>query len=200
MTQLFLSLWIKLFFVFTPFFGLSMFLSLTEGYDEPRRRRVALTVSLAVTVLCLLLFFGGRQIFSLFGITLDAFRIGAGALLFLSGVGLVQGKPVNAGVASGSELAVVPLAMPIIVGPATIGILMVMGAELEGVRVKMVGCLALLAAVACITVVLLMGSFIYRRLGAMGIGILSRLTGLVLAALSAQMIMTGIQAFLGLHP
>ena len=200
MTQLFLSLWIKLFFVFTPFFGLSMFLSLTEGYDEPRRRRVALTVALAVAVLCLLLFFGGRQIFALFGITLDAFRIGAGALLFLSGVGLVQGKPVNAGVASGSELAVVPLAMPIIVGPATIGILMVMGAELEGVRVKMVDCMALLAAVACITVVLLMGSVIYRRLGAMGIGILSRLTGLVLAALSAQMIMAGIQAFLCPHP
>ncbi|MFZ5562822.1 MAG: MarC family protein, partial [Thermodesulfobacteriota bacterium] len=75
MTQLFFSLWIKLFFVFTPFFGLSMFLSLTEGYDEHRRRRVALTVSMAVGVLCLLLFFGGRQIFSLFGITLDAFRI-----------------------------------------------------------------------------------------------------------------------------
>ena len=153
-------------------------------------------MSMAVTVLCLLLFFGGRRIFALFGITLDAFRIGAGALLFLSGVGLVQGKPVNAGVASGSELAVVPLAMPIIVGPATIGILMVMGAELEGVMARTVGCLALLAAAACITGVLLMGSFIYRRLGAMGIGILSRLTGLVLAALSAEMIMTGIQSYL----
>jgi len=115
-------------------------------------------------------------------------------------VGLVQGKPASAGVASGSEVAVVPLAMPIIVGPATTGTLLVMGAELEGVTVKTVGCLALLAAVLCITAVLLMGSFIYRRLGPRGIGILSRLTGLVLAALSAQMIMTGIQAFLGPHP
>ena len=77
---LFLSLWIKLFFVLTPFFALTMFLSLTEEYEEPRRRKLAVTATVAVAVICLVLFFAGRQIFSLFGITLDAFRIGAGVL------------------------------------------------------------------------------------------------------------------------
>ncbi|KJS30525.1 MAG: membrane protein [Desulfatitalea sp. BRH_c12] len=199
--SLFLSIWIKLFFVFTPFFGLSMFLSTTEGYDEGRRRRLAMTVSMAVAVLCLILFFGGRQLFSLFGITLDAFRIGAGALLFLSGVSLVQGKKtVSDGLASDGDVAVVPLAIPIIVGPATTGTLLVMGAELEGVKEKILGSLALLSAVVCIAVVLLMASFIQRGVGARGVGILSKLTGLVLAALSAQMVMTGIQGFLCLQP
>jgi multiple antibiotic resistance protein len=197
---LFISLWIKLFFVFTPFFGLSMFLSMTEGYDENRRRKLALITSAAVGVFCLLLFFAGKQLFSLFGITLDSFRIGAGVLLFLSGIGLVQGKTGTSGPAVDSDVAVVPLAMPIIVGPATTGTLLVMGAELDDLSAKALGCLSLLAAVACISAVLLMASFIHRRLGIRGISILSKLTGLVLAALAAQMIMTGIQGFMGIHP
>lgn len=192
----FLSLWIKLFFVLTPFFALSMFLTLTEGYDERRRRRVALMSSAAVLVLCLLLFFLGRQIFSLFGITVDAFRIGAGVLLLLNGIGLVQGKATTAGVISDSELAVVPLGMPIIVGPATTGTLLVLGAELSSMSEKILGSLAVVAAVVCIGGVLFTGSIIQRHVGHRGLSILSKLTGLILSALAAQMIMTGIQAFL----
>jgi multiple antibiotic resistance protein len=137
--------------------------------------------------------------FALFGITLDSFRIGAGVLLFLSGIGLVHGKTGPASTPEDSDIAVVPLAMPIIVGPATTGTLLVMGAELDDVSAKALGCLALLAAVGCIALVLLLASYIHDRLGARGISILSKLTGLVLAALAAQMIMTGIQGFMGLH-
>ena len=196
----FISLWIKLFFVLTPFFALTMFLSLTEGYEAPSRRKLALGVSAAVAAICLLLFFAGRQMFELFGITLDSFRIGAGVLLLLSGIGLVQGKPSTANAAPGGDVTVVPLAIPIIVGPATTGTLLVMGAEMTDVAAKMAGCLAVLAAVASIAVVLLAGSFIQRCLGSKGISILSKLTGMILAALAAQMIMTGIQGFLRMHP
>ena len=195
----FFSLWIKLFFVLTPFFGLTMFLALTEGYSEARRRRLALAVAVAATIIGLLLLFGGRQMFALFDITLDAFRIGAGVLLLLSGIGLAQGRPGAAGDAAAGDITVVPLAIPIIVGPATTGTLLVLGAELNAWSDKIVGCLALLAAVACVTGVLLAGSVIQRFLGARGIVILSRLTGLILAALAAQMIMTGVQGFLCLH-
>lgn len=192
----FLSVWIKFFFLFTPFFALSMFLSLTEKYSERRRRRLAHLVSGAVLVLCLILFFAGNQLFALFGITLDAFRIGAGALLFLSSVALVQGQMSVADTDPNRDIAVVPLAMPIIVGPATTGTLLVLGAELSSVTTKIIGCLALLLAVACLGVILHLGSLIQRVVGSRGISILSKLTGLVLAALAAQMIMTGIQGFL----
>jgi len=193
---LFLSEWIKLSFVFTPFFALSMFLSMTEGYSESRRRRLALAVSGAVAVLCLVLFFAGNQLFSLFGITLNSFRIGAGALLFLSAVGMVQGNTATFGATRDGNIAVVPLAMPIIVGPATTGILLVLGAELDSVTAKGLGSLAVLLAVAGLCVILLLSSFIQRLLGNRGIVILSKLTGLILAALAAQMIMTGVQGFL----
>ncbi|MCJ8499176.1 MarC family protein [Desulfatitalea alkaliphila] len=199
MSSLLLSLWIKLFFVLTPFFALTMFLTLTEGYDAPERRKLALKVALVTAAVCLVLFFAGRQIFALFGITLDAFRIGAGVLLLLSGISLVHGRATAAaaGAAEG-DVAVVPLAIPIIVGPATTGTLLVLGAEMVGLAQKAVGVLALLAAVACIGGVLLAGTYIQRALGIRGIAILSKLTGLILSALAAQMIMMGVQGFLGI--
>jgi multiple antibiotic resistance protein len=192
---LFVTLWVKLFFVLTPFFALTMFLSLTEGYAEPQRRKLALSISVAVALICLLLFFAGRQLFSVFGITLDSFRIGAGILLLLSGISLVHGKTPVAGCAEG-DVAVVPLAIPIIVGPATTGTILVMGAELTAMSTKVTGCLALFASVASVGVVLFAGSFLKRALGTRGIAILSRLTGLILSAMAAQMIMTGVRSFI----
>lgn len=194
---MFVNLWIKLFFVLTPFFALTMFLSLTEEHEEAQRRKLALSVSVAVALICLLLFFAGRQIFTVFGITLDSFRIGAGILLLLSGIGLVHGKPTTTGPEEG-DVAVVPLAIPILVGPATTGTILVMGAELTAPSAKAVGCLALIAAVASVGGVLFAGSFLQRALGTRGIAILSRLTGLVLSAMAAQMIMTGVRAFLSI--
>ncbi len=194
----FFSLWIKLFFVLTPFFGLTMFLSMTEGYENAKRRKLALSVAVAVAISCMILLFAGRQIFSVFGITLDAFRIGAGVLLMLSGINLVNGKATSPVSVSSDDVAVVPLAIPIFVGPATVGTLLVLGAELKTFSSKVIGSAALLSAVACIGGVLLASSFIKRCLGSRGIIILSKLTGLILAALSAQMIMSGIQGFLSL--
>lgn len=193
----FMSLWIKLFFVLTPFFGLTMFLALTEEYDEQRRKRLAVTVSAAVAVICVILLFAGQQIFLIFGITLDAFRVGSGVLLLLSAIGLVHGKPAAAAPSSG-DFVVVPLAIPIIVGPTTMGTLLVLGAELTSLSSKALGCGALLTAVLSFGLVLRAASLIQRILGTRGIAILSRLTGLILSALAAQIIMTGIQGFLGI--
>jgi multiple antibiotic resistance protein len=196
---LFMNLWIKLFFVLTPFFALTMFLSLTEGYSQVCRRRLAVAVSGAAAVICLVLFFAGHQVFAVFGITVDSFRIGAGILLLLSGIGLVQGRAGAAPAPADGDVAVVPLAIPIIVGPATTGTLLVMGAELTTLQGKAVGCVALLFAVLCVAGVLLAASVLQRILGNRGISILSRLTGLILAALASQMIMTGVQRFLGMQ-
>ena len=192
----FVSVWFKFFFLFTPFFALSMFLSMTKGYTEPQRRKLALQVSAAVGVFCFGLFFFGDTIFSLLGITLDAFRIGAGALLFLSAVGLVQTAPVTAVPGPDEDIAVVPLAMPIIVGPASTGTLLVLGAEITGTFQKGLGCGALLLAIVSVGTILVLGSFIERGVGKRGLNILSKVTGLVLAALAAQMVLTGVKHFL----
>ena len=140
-----------------------------------------------------LLFFG-PFIFELFGITVDAFRIGAGILLLLTAISLMNPKVISA--TREEDISVVPLAMPVIVGPASCGALMVSSADLATFSEKLVAMAALVTALGCIWIILLLGTWIEKRLGTRGLSILMRLTALVLAALSAQMIMAGVVGFL----
>ncbi|MEI6210138.1 MAG: MarC family protein [bacterium] len=189
--------WLKLFFLLTPFFALSMFLSLTKNLPPVRRRRLALQTAGAGAVICLVLFFFGRVVFSLFGITLDAFRVGAGTLLLVSAVAAIRDQQVGTETALGEDVAVVPLAMPIIVGPATPGTLLVMGAEIPDTFHKLVACGAVLLAVFAVGLLLLAADAIERRLGSKGVKILGKITSIFLAALAAEMILTGIGHRLG---
>lgn len=194
--NLFFSTFIKVFFLFTPFFGLSMFLAMTENYSTKQKILLVIRVILAVTVICIVLMFAGNSIFKVFGITVDAFRIGAGGLLFLSAVDLVRGPKISTEENKDEDIAVVPLAIPIIVGPATIGALIIMGSELSDPKETIISLSAIGAAILLLATFLLLSPWLKKILGRKGLSVLSKLTGLILAALSAQMIFTGIQGFL----
>ena len=84
MLSLFVATFLKFFFLLTPFFALSMFLAMTPDLEARERRLLADRVILAALIITLTFFVFGQFIFRLFGIGVDAFRIGAGALLFLS--------------------------------------------------------------------------------------------------------------------
>jgi len=187
--------WMKFFFLFTPFFVLSVFLGYTRESTAHERRRLAARSMRTVAGLCIGLLFFGRFVFALFGITLDAFRVGAGALLFLSSIPVMQGRDDPTVDAPHEEIAVVPLAMPVVVGPATIGALLVLGGDMHGAGQKLLGCVAVVLAVFGLWVILRMGAGIEKALGQRGLRIMARITGLILAALSAQMIMEGIRHF-----
>lgn len=194
--RLFFDVYIQIFFVLTPFFVLSMFLAMTRNYSEGARKTLALKVAASVIIVSLILFVFGRLIFMIFGVTVDAFKVGAGVLLLLSAISLVGGNTGQNADSERSDIAVVPLAIPITVGPATIGVLLVMGAELATVAQKLVAGSALVLAAMTVSLLLYMASGIERRLGAIGLHILSKLTGLMLAAIAAQLILTGIKHFL----
>jgi multiple antibiotic resistance protein len=195
-TQLFVSIWIKLFFLLTPFFVMSVFLSLTQVLSAAQRRNVAMWLTVDVILICFVLYFLGNAIFSVFGITLDAFRIGAGALLFLSAVDLVRGSESTMQREGQGSITVVPLAIPITVGPATTGALLVMGSEVVTMWEKIVGCAALVSAVLSMGILLFLANSIERIIGRTGLKVLSKLTGLILSALAAQIVFTGIKHFL----
>ena len=187
---------LKFFFLLTPFFGLSMFISMTSEYPPRARRMLALRVALAATVIGLILLFFGGAIFSLFGITVDAFRIGTGILLMLTAISLMNPKPDKGGGDLRGDIAVVPLAFPVFIGPATTGALVIFSADVTGAAEKAIAAFSWIAAVGCIGLMLLFAALLENWLGRRGLGILMRITALVLAALSAQMVMTGVQAFL----
>ena len=198
--ELFLSTFLKIFFLMTPFFVLTMFLTMTQDATVKQRKALAIKVTISVVVVSFTLLFFGKHIFSVFGITLDAFRIGAGALLFLTAIDLVRGKEHESNIDDKeiSQLAVVPLSMPMIIGPGTTGILLVMGATLDDTSSFITGTMALLTAVLVIGLMLYTASFIEEFVGKEALSVVSKITGLILAALSAQIVFTGIKNFLGL--
>ncbi len=199
MLTLLFSTWIKFFFLFAPFFVVSMFLALTRGQTRKECRRVANRAVFASLFTSLVLMFFGGALFSVLGITLDSFRIGAGILLFLSAVSLVRdgirthatGMPKE----ERDDVSVVPLAIPTIIGPATIGAILVYGAELTGWDL-LTGILGMTLALACLLVLLHLSTFFEELLGRTGLNILSKITGLILAAMAAQLVMSGIKGFL----
>jgi multiple antibiotic resistance protein len=193
----FISEWLKFFFLLTPFFVLSVFLTYTSTFSIKEKQWVAIRVTIAVTIICAILIVFGGHIFSLFGITLDSFRVGAGVLLFLSGINLARdtGKT-QAGGESMKTMAVVPLSIPVTVGPATTGALLIAGADMrvQGIQYGVIS--GLLAGILSVGAILYLGSQIRRLIGETGIVILSRLTGLVLTAIAAQILFDGINGLL----
>ncbi|MBO7148123.1 MAG: MarC family protein [Lentisphaeria bacterium] len=200
---------LKFLFLLTPFFVLSMFLSMTQGWGITQKRRLALRVGTAAFVICTILIFCGSFIFQAFDITLDAFRIGGGAILFLSAVGLVNSNVTDKkdntaplqvedsySSAQISNIAVVPLAIPVTVGPGTIGAMLVIGAESANLQAKLLSLGAVAIAMVVLTTMLWAATWVEQKLGHQVIVILSKLTGLILAAMAAQMIFTGIKNFL----
>ena len=168
---------------------------MTKGMTDKERKGTAFKVTLAVLLITFSMYLFGRWIFMVFGITIDAFRIGAGILLFLSSINLVQGSTIKQA-EDKQDIAVVPLALPVTVGPGTIGILLVMAAEKKSLLMKLVDCLGLFSAVIFVGLILLSAVKIEKLMGQKGIAILSKVTGLFIASISAQLIFTGVKNFL----
>ncbi|MDY0374839.1 MAG: MarC family protein [Desulfobacterium sp.] len=194
-----INYYLKIFIIFTPFFVLSAFLSLTRDFQDFEKKRIAIRVTIAVMISSFVIYLFGKYIFDLFGITLDAFRIGAGTILFLSALSMLADKDDMASQSNNRDIAVVPLAMPMTVGPGVIGVLLVMGAEAGSLVEKIMIAGALFLAVISLGVLLYLSSAVKRLIGDQGLVILPKITGLFVAAIAAQIIFTGIQNFLKIN-
>ncbi len=186
---------IKLFLLLTPFFILSVFVTTCSNMDAKSQKKLAIRVATAVTVATVVIYLFGALIFKYLGISLDAFRIGAGLVLMLSGIDMVRGgdtpKARDLGEYS-SDPAVVPLAIPTTVGPGTIGTLLVMG---QGAFDRPLRCIfevcAIIIASILVGAMLYFGRHLKQLLKDKGLNILSKLTGMYIVALAAQIIFTG---------
>ena len=199
---------IRLFLLLTPFFVLSVFVATCDGMELSSRRKLAVRTALAVVSSCVILYLFGKIIFDCLGISLNAFQIGAGLVLMLNGIDMVRSSlPKNRHLAEEGDPSVVPLAIPTTVGPGTIGTLLVMGAsaadrasQLEINRLIMlsveVG--AVIIAGTGVGIMLYFSENINRLLKDKGVRILSKLTGMYIVALAAQIIFEGIRGFLNI--
>ena len=196
MLHLLFSVYLKMLVLYSPFFVLSCFISLSRGYSLKERKKLAWRVALGTLIASVLLYLFGRVIFNVFGITADAFRIGAGSVLFISALAMAQGKSAVQADNLQQDVTIVPLTIPITVGPGTIGALLVMGVSQPHWDDKLLAIVSIALASVTLGVVLYLSNRIERLLGEQGLQIVSRLMGLFVCALAAQIIFTGIRGYL----
>ncbi|ADR19250.1 MarC family protein [Calditerrivibrio nitroreducens] len=193
--QLFVQLFFKIFFILTPFFVMSVFLVMSKDWDNRERKKLAFKVGMAVMVLNLSMFYLGKYIFMLFGITIDAFRVGAGILLFLSAISIVKGE-ISETKTSSTDMAIVPLAIPVTVGPGTIGMLLVLSGEMNSINDKIIATAAMIFTSLLLGFLLSVSVQIEKIIGEKGISILSKITGLFVASVASQLVISGIKNLL----
>ncbi|WP_394559658.1 MarC family protein [Aquipseudomonas alcaligenes] len=196
MLSLLFTVYLKMLVLYSPFFVLSCFIGLTPGYSVKERKKLAWKVALGTLIASVLLYLFGKAIFEIFGITADAFRIGAGSVLFISALGMAQGKSAVQADNVQQDVTIVPLTIPLTVGPGTIGALLVMGISQPEWDDKLEAILAIALASATVGIVLYLSDKVERLLGQQGLQILSRLMGLFVCALAAQIIFTGVKGYL----
>lgn len=207
MTEALLFAWqncVQLFFLSCPFFVLNMFLSLTEGASAPRKRRVAVRVTYVVMIVAAITYFAGSSFLQVFGLDIDGFRIGAGILLLIMAQGLAMGsetpeakdRPRNV-----DDIIVVPLGIPIIMGPACVSPLIITGAEAWKdpsitLNTFLFGFVGFIVAILALGTLLYFAEILERLFGKKLIRIFSKVSGVILMAMAAQMICKGFFAFL----
>lgn len=196
----YLSSSVRFIFLLAPFFVVTMFLALTRGQPVAEKNSIIRRASFSALVLGLILFFAGPLLFEAIGITLNSFRIGAGSLLFLTAISLVNSGTRNHATGLPQEdrddIAVVPMAIPVIIGPATIGAILVYGAELKTVSEIAGGVLGMVTALLMLTILLYLSGYLERVLGKTGLNILSKVSGLILSAMAAEIVLSGITGFI----
>jgi len=196
----YLSSTIRFVFLLAPFFVVTMFLALTRGFPAEEKASVIHRATVSAFVLGVILFFAGPLLFEAIGITLNSFRIGAGCLLFLTAISLVNNGTRNHATdlpnESRDDVAVVPLAIPVMIGPATVGAILVYGAELKSFPEVAGGLLGLVSGLGVLSVLLHLSGYLEKALGKTGLNILSKISGLILSAMAAEIVLTGIAGFL----
>jgi multiple antibiotic resistance protein len=197
------------FAIVDPIGAVPFFVSLTEGFDEADKRVIMnrSTLILGATLMLFALF--GRYLFAAFGFTLYAFEIAGGILLFSVAYEMLHGemartkltsKDREEAMAKRDELSVVPLGIPLLAGPGAISTVMIYEGNAGSDPFKNIAVFAAIAVIAAVTwIVLRFGQGIFRYLGRIGVMAISRIMGLLLAAIAVQFIINGALGAIAMH-
>jgi multiple antibiotic resistance protein len=195
------KIFISLFAIIDPVGNIPIIIAFTAGMAADRRARVGGIASLAVLVILLAALLLGELILEFFGISIHSFRTAGGILLLLMGIEMLNTKKQLPEVGEDSEstatIAIVPLSTPLLAGPGAISAV-ILDAH-KGSGIAHYGVMACIILVLCIFVWLTfrVAPFIAQRLGHMGTNIVSRLMGLLVAAIAVEFIAGGLR---GLFP
>lgn len=183
-----------------------LFLALTQGMTVAQRRTIALRSIIIAFVLMLAFILIGEALLGFIGISMSAFRIAGGILLFITALEMLfqkrqsrrEGTATEGAIDQQEDPSVFPLAMPLIVGPGAITTLILLAGQAESAAdfAAIAGVAA--AVLLCLLGFLLASNIVERALGKTGLNIVTRLLGMLLAALAVQFILDGITQSFGI--
>ncbi|MEO1403815.1 MAG: MarC family protein [Cyanobacteria bacterium J06635_1] len=202
MFQHFLQDAVTFFVVIDPIGLVPIFIAITQKEPQVSRRRIALLGVGISTVILLAFLVMGQPLLEALEISLPAFRIAGGLLLLIVALQMVLqetgGHSASTDPASSIDIAVFPLAMPLIAGPGGIMSVVLLTDNLRfGVMDQTLTALALLSVLLMTYIALLCADFIQKGLGRTGVNVITRILGLLLAALAMETILTGIGGYFG---
>lgn len=193
--------------VVEPLTLVPVFAALTQGSTDEFRRHVAWKAVSVATGICALFAIGGAQFLRFMGISLEAFRIGGGILLFLIALDMVFARISAARATTTSEedesrhrqdISVFPLAFPLITGPGAMAtVILAFGETGKSWLVYGGQFIGMLVVLALALLTMRLSNRIMRVLGVTGSNVVSRLSGVILAALAVQFIIDGVKGALG---
>ncbi|MEO5566398.1 MAG: YhgN family NAAT transporter [Luteimonas sp.] len=185
-----------LFLILDPLGNIPVFLSLLRGMPAHRQRVVLVREMLIALGVLMAFLWGGRYALELMHLRQESVSIAGGIVLFLIGLRMIFPPPEGLmGELPGGEPFIVPMAIPLVAGPSGMAAVMLMGSQ-EPDRMG-AWSLALLIAWAATAVILLSATTFYKLLGARALTALERLMGMVIVAISVQMFLDGLAAYLG---
>jgi multiple antibiotic resistance protein len=199
--EILLNTFVVLFIVIDPVGLVPMFIALTPGASPAYQRKMAISGTMLASGMLLVFYFLGDTLLNALGIGIPAFRIAGGALLFLLAIDMVFAR--QSGLRSTTtreqqeaeakrDISVFPLAFPLIAGPGALTTVLLMSSSARG-ALAFASTLAVLAMVLGLTLLsLLFAARILQFLGETGTNVISRLLGLILAALAVQYVLDGI--------
>lgn len=178
-----------------------LFLALTRGMTPAQRRRIAIRATLTAALVLALFAFFGEALLGFVGISMAAFRIAGGILLFLTALDMLferrtkRREDRTEGEDEGHDPSVFPLAIPLIAGPGAIASVILLIGEKPGgeglITVLLITALTLLV----MALILMASSYLDRVVGKTGIDVITRVLGMLLAALSVQFVLDGLAAY-----
>lgn len=191
---------ISLFVVLDPIGTVPLFMAVTDGRSKASRHRIARNAAITVIVVLILAAIVGDLMLMLFGIRIATFRVGGGILVLLMAIsmmhartsGAVQTEEEAREAEEKDDVAVVPLGIPLLAGPGAISTVIIVSHRGTGAGHMAVLCGLIVIVAAATWLALRLAVVIQPRLGRTGINIVTRLMGLVLAAIAVEFIVNGL--------
>lgn len=196
----FLSSFFSLFAIVSPLSGLVTFVSLTSSVTQEEKNTIANKSVALASIIALFFAITGRLILDFFGITIDSLRIAGGILLFVVAFDMILGKVSRESITKNeidksidrSDTWIFPIAMPLLTGPGTISTVIVLMNTASSAMQNISVILSILLTFFITLLLLRFSTGIYKFVGYTGMLVLTRLMGILLAALAVNFVATGL--------